>query len=159
MPIMMVLFEFTPKYGVHLSNTILFLGAFTSFIVDFNTSHPQKKATLIDYGIVIIMLPSLMIGSFVGIQIHIVIPQMLILFLLTFLMIFVSWKSTQQGLNLYREELEERKNHPSSDQLIESDSDSEERNEIELLNIEFSNSWIDSLAINNDDSMNTITLK
>lgn len=106
LPIMM-LWGFTPKVGVALSNTIIFIGAVTRFVMDFNSHHPEKKATLIDYGIVILMLPSIMIGSFLGVQFNVVLPQAAVLILLGSILCYVSYKSTQQGLKLLREERKE----------------------------------------------------
>ena len=109
LPIMM-LWGFTPKVGVALSNTIIFIGAVTRFIMDFNSHHPEKKATLIDYSIVILMLPSIMIGSFLGVQFNVVLPQAAVLILLGSILWYVSYKSTRQGLKNFKDERNDIRN-------------------------------------------------
>lgn len=75
----LLLFGFSANVAVALSNTIILIGAVTRFIFEFNNTHPSKKATLIDYGIVILMLPAVMVGSFIGVQLNLISPHIVIL--------------------------------------------------------------------------------
>lgn len=74
LPIVM-LYGFTVSAGVGLSNVSVCVAALTKFIMEFNKSHPHRKARIIDYGIVVLMMPAIMLGSFIGIQLNIVVPQ------------------------------------------------------------------------------------
>lgn len=78
LPIIM-LYGFTITEAVSLSNFIIFVGCIARYFFEFNQTHPYRKAKLIDYGIVIAMLPAVMIGSFIGVQINIIVPSSLIL--------------------------------------------------------------------------------
>ena len=45
-----------------------------------------------------------MIGSFIGTQANVAAPPVIVLAILLVVMIFISFRSTKQGLKLYREE-------------------------------------------------------
>ena len=71
LPIIM-LYGFTTTEAVSLSNFVIFVGCIARYFFEFNQAHPYRKAKLIDYGIVIAMLPAVMIGSFIGVQINVI---------------------------------------------------------------------------------------
>lgn len=165
LPILMM-FGFSANVGVALANTIILIGAVTRFFFEFNTQHPSKKATLVDYSIVILMLPAVMVGSFVGAQLNIIMPETLLLFLLGSILIYISVKTTRQAMDLYEKDREAAKSKTllegktSQDKKDNESIDSEEIGEVELQNLEdHENSWIDSVYIKHNDSFNTKTLK
>ena len=161
LPIMM-LFRFTVSQAVALSNTVIFIGAVTRFALDFNEKHPMKKATIIDYGVVVIMMPWIMIGSFIGTQANVAAPSAIILGILLIVMIFISYRSTKQGLKLYHEETRSvpLKEVLKNCNIGESDDlEINEENQIELQNLENDLSRVNSIAIKSNDSLNTIVLK
>jgi hypothetical protein len=111
LPIIMI-FNFKVNVAVALCNVVICVGAVTRFAMEFNETHPYKKAKVIDYGIVVLMLPAIMLGSFLGVQVNIVVPQVVILTLLGVVLCFVSYRSTVKGIQLYKEEQLELKHHP-----------------------------------------------
>ena len=165
LPIMMI-FNFNITQAVALSNLVIFIGAVTRFLMDFRTSHPMKKATIIDYGVVIIMMPCIMIGSFIGTQANIASPSAVTLVILLGVMIFLSVKTSKQGLKIYRDEIEHEKAMALLD--IEPDDDSIEEDqealkndikEVEMQVIEPNHSAPNSIVVHPDDSLNTVMLK
>ena len=78
----LLMYSFNVNVSVALCNTIIFIGSITRFIFEFNQSHPEKKAKVVDYNIAILMLPSVMIGSFLGVQLNMITPQAVIMVLL-----------------------------------------------------------------------------
>lgn len=162
-PIMM-LFGFATKVCIALSNVIILIGAITRYVMNFNDSHPEKKATTIDYGIVILMMPTIMIGSFIGIQINLIAPKAIILGLLGALLSFVSYKTTQQGLKLFREESKAKTESPKDQPIVDQEVPSEHDEVVELQNVEpnmplINSVTINSVTINSNDSFSTIALK
>ena len=77
----------------------------------------------------------------------------------------MSFKSTKKGLKLYRDEAQENEQKLMGDarEALDNKSNesinSEEANEIELQEVEFDNSWVNSILIKSHDSHNTRTLK
>ena len=121
LPIMM-LFNFSVTHAVALTNIVIWVGAVTRYVLDFKEKHlfcpvppplvppvgwgyraeqhPMKNATIIDYGVVAIMMPWIMIGSFIGTQANVAAPPVIVLAILLVVMIFISFRSTKQGLKL-----------------------------------------------------------
>jgi len=100
----LLLYGFRTNVAVAISNSIIFVGGFSRLLFEFNASHPMKKAKLIDYGIVILMLPAVLIGSFIGVQLNVVAPSVLILLLLGTVLVFVSYKTMKKALSLYKKD-------------------------------------------------------
>ena len=99
LPVMM-LFKFPMTQAVALTNTAIWVGAVTRYVLDFKEKHPMKNATIIDYGVVVIMMPWIMIGSFIGAQANVAAPPVIVLSILLVVVIFISFRSTKQGLKL-----------------------------------------------------------
>lgn len=126
-----------------------------------------NKAKLIDYSIVVLMNPAIMLGNFIGVQVNIIAPQVAILSLLGLVLVYVSFRSTLKGIKLYKEESEKMKKrdllvHLSFSESNKSDNSEEKPpkpEEIELQPMNFGNSWINSIDVNENDSFNTRTLK
>ena len=130
-PIMM-LFGFTAKVWVALSNVVIFIGAVTRYAMTFNSIHPEKKATLIDYEIVILMMPEIMIGSFIGVQLNLIAPQAMILASLGLVLCFISYKTLNLALKMHKDEeksIKELKDKIDQEKLLKEQS---EQKEIEL---------------------------
>ena len=164
----MLMFGFPTSVCVALSNVIIFVGSVTRFLFEFNTQHPEKKAKVIDYGISILMLPAVMIGSFIGVQINVIAPSAVILGTLGLVLVFVSVKTTKKSLALYaadKKKEEKFSKRLDSEVLLkdpgvdeQNDEDSEEIKESEMQDLSI-NSWMNSVMIRDHDSFNTKTLK
>lgn len=77
------------------------MGAITKFAMKFNENHPHRKASLIDYGVVIVMLPSVVLGGFIGVQINSIAPDAFTMILLASILLYLSYKSVTKGIQLY----------------------------------------------------------
>ena len=67
-----------------------FIGSVVRYFFSFNLKHPEKDSTHIDYGIVIVMLPLVILGSFFGVLINIVLPPVILSIMLTILLILLT---------------------------------------------------------------------
>jgi len=72
---------------------MIFAGAFTSFIIGFQVSHPHRKSITIDYNIPYILIPLLLFGTMTGVTLNKVFPSSIILILLTIMLIVNTVKS------------------------------------------------------------------
>jgi len=99
------MYGFRTNVAVAISNAIIFVGGITRLIFfEFYAQHPMKKAKIIDYGIAILMLPCVMMGSFIGVQLNVITPSAIILLLLGSILCFVSYRSLMKALELYRKD-------------------------------------------------------
>jgi uncharacterized membrane protein YfcA len=80
------------------------LCALTRFIMHFKKKHPEKDATVIDYGIAITMLPTVLFGSFVGNYINLTFPSIIIQTLLTIVLVLMTIETIFKARALYRKE-------------------------------------------------------
>jgi uncharacterized membrane protein YfcA len=63
------------------------------FFYQINKKHPHKKATTIDYGISIVMLPLVIIGTTTGVIVNLAFPPIILSTLLGLLLLFLTWSS------------------------------------------------------------------
>ncbi len=70
--------------------------------------HPEKKTTVaLDYSLVSIMMPTVLVGSFLGVWFNIMMPDFVIQMLLTMLLFFLTFKVTLNGIQLYKKEIKD----------------------------------------------------
>ena len=74
-PVMLLLFEFSPNHEVALSNVTILGSAISNLISNAKRRHPiYRKNLLIDWDPVIMMEPPTMVGAIVGSLVHRVLP-------------------------------------------------------------------------------------
>ena len=82
-PITMALFRFSTKEAIALSGFTILTGAVVRWVYQWSDKHPKKDSTLIEYPIVIVMMPMVLVGSFVGVIINLYFPAVLLCIILT----------------------------------------------------------------------------
>ena len=97
-PVMMTFFSFSTKEAIAISGFTIFSGSVARFIYCYNQRHPNKDATIIDYGIVIVMMPLVLVGSFIGVLVNIMLPPILLSIFLTLILLFLTIQSFKKGL-------------------------------------------------------------
>lgn len=100
-PVLLILYRFSSSLSIALSNFNIFISSLLRYIINFNVRHPLKDAVLIDYEIVMLMMPTTLMGSIVGMQFNQVLPDVVILILLTIVLIFMGYKTLKQSITLY----------------------------------------------------------
>lgn len=104
-PIILIFFSFATKQAIALSNCCIFAGSLTRFIVNFRQKHPEKDAKSIDYSIVMVMLPMVLLGSTVGVQLNTMLPPLVLLVGMTLLIVIVAIKSIFNAVKIRKKEL------------------------------------------------------
>lgn len=92
-PLLMVFYNLNTKNAVAISGFTILTGAITRYLITLGERHPDKEATCIDYGITNVMLPTVMIGSTIGVFFNIIFPSIIINSLLTALLLFLTIQS------------------------------------------------------------------
>ena len=79
-PLSIYFFEFDTANAIALSNFSIFGSTIVRFCLTANEVHPLKhgKGRMIDYNLVILMLPLVILGVTVGVIMNIVFPSLLI---------------------------------------------------------------------------------
>ena len=110
-PICIIFFRFSTTHSIALSNFNIFSASITRFILNFKSKHPLKlkKAVIVDYEACMLMLPAVLLGGLIGVQLNSILPDVVVLVLLTILLIFMTYKSVMQGIKKFRAENKERK--------------------------------------------------
>ena len=103
-PIEMAMFSFSTKEAIAISGFTIFTGSVARFIYAYKQRHPEKDATIIDYGIVIVMMPLVLVGSFVGVLANIMLPPILLSLFLTAILILLTAQSFVKGMQIYHKE-------------------------------------------------------
>ena len=103
-PFLMTFWGFDTKEAIAISNMTIFVGAITRYLYNYKQKHPEKRATQIDYGIVIVMMPLVMVGSFTGVLVNIMLPSLMLAIILTALLAFLSLQSMFKGREMYVKE-------------------------------------------------------
>ena len=77
-PLLIAFFHFETKQAIAITGFAIFVCAVVRYIYIFRHKHPQKDAVVIDYSIASVMLPTIFIGSFLGVMVNIVLPNLVI---------------------------------------------------------------------------------
>ncbi len=82
-PIIMIFFSFDIKTAVPVSNVLVFVSAFIRFFAAFGEHHPRNAGKLVvDYELVLLLLPTLFLGSLFGVIANSLFPSHAVLVLL-----------------------------------------------------------------------------
>lgn len=72
-PMLMAFFNFDTMKAVTISCFTIFCGGIIRFIMTIDTKHPTKNAVVIEYGLVNVMIPSILVGTVCGVMFNLVI--------------------------------------------------------------------------------------
>ena len=103
-PIGIILFKFDTTHAIALSNFNIFISSILRYVMNFGDRHPERGSVMVNYEIAMIMLPMVLLGGMIGVQINYILPDAVILGLLTLLLIYMGWKVTNTGFKKWNEE-------------------------------------------------------
>ena len=92
------------------------------YVYSRNSRHPEKNTTHIDYGLVIVMLPLVLVGSFIGVFFNLMLPPVILSIILTFLLILLTIQSLIQGFRICVQETVARSSDSELRELNKADS-------------------------------------
>lgn len=117
--VLMIAGQLSVHDSVPLSKAIVFLGSISSLLLNLNKTFrtsSQAKTALIDYNIVRLVVPSSLIGTYLGVVLNNTLGSYVILLLLTLILIVMTGMVVKQAYDQYREEMEDEHNNPSERQ-------------------------------------------
>ena len=94
-PMAMALFGLDTKEAGAISNSTIFCGALVRFFLfSIWQRHPVKpNATVIDYSLANVMIPSVLVGSYFGILINVIFPEAVLTIFLVVLLFYLTYES------------------------------------------------------------------
>lgn len=107
-PLLITFWGFGMKEAIAISGFQSLVVATVRYIYSRNSRHPEKNSTHIDYGLVIVMLPLVLVGSFMGVFFNLMLPPVILSLILTVLLVFLTVQSLFQGYRMYLRESEAR---------------------------------------------------
>ncbi|CAK9053460.1 Sulfite exporter TauE/SafE family protein 3 [Durusdinium trenchii] len=105
-PLLMVLLGFQIHEATGLSQSCLAGGASSALIYNLRQRHPSGQKPMIDYDLVLIMGPNLLLGAMVGSFLNFALPSWLILLLLITILVHSVFKTFKKALQTLRKERE-----------------------------------------------------
>lgn len=96
---------FSLKEAVALSGFSIFTCSVARFFLTWSKRHPEKRdCVALDYGLATVMMPTVLIGSFIGVFFNIMLPDVVILVLLSLLLFYLSVQALTNGCKAYKKE-------------------------------------------------------
>jgi uncharacterized membrane protein YfcA len=88
--LLMTFFGFNTKESISLSGSMQFVGSVVRYFYSINSKHPEKDSTHIDYGIVIVMMPLVILGAFMGVLLNVILPPIILSIVLTGVLVLLT---------------------------------------------------------------------
>lgn len=103
-PLLMIMLGFTAHEATGLSQALLTGGASSTLVYNMRQRHPSGNKPMIDYDLVLVMGPNLLIGALIGSALNIAAPSWFILVLLTTILSHSAWKTLQKAVKTFKRE-------------------------------------------------------
>ncbi|KAG6698520.1 hypothetical protein I3842_08G024100 [Carya illinoinensis] len=103
-PMLSLIIGFDPKSATAISKCMIMGAAFSTVSFDFKLRHPQLDMPVIDYDLVLLIQPMLMLGISIGVAFNVVFADWMVTVLLIFLFIVISTKAFFMGIETWKKE-------------------------------------------------------
>ena len=101
-----MILNFYTHEAIPLSKIVIFTGSLSSFFLNLKLKHPNRNSKALDYNLIILICPNLLFGTILGVTLNKILPNLIIIFLLTILLFYNTYKTTLMGIKQYNEENE-----------------------------------------------------
>ena len=99
------LLYFELKEAIAISGFTIFTCSLTRYIITLDKRHPEKPSNVaLDYGLATVMMPTVLMGSFIGVQFNIFLPDLIIQIILALLLFFLTFQAITKALKIYKSE-------------------------------------------------------
>eukprot|EP00428_Durinskia_dybowskii_P017482 CAMPEP_0170225364 /NCGR_PEP_ID=MMETSP0116_2-20130129/12391_1 /TAXON_ID=400756 /ORGANISM="Durinskia baltica, Strain CSIRO CS-38" /LENGTH=772 /DNA_ID=CAMNT_0010476085 /DNA_START=89 /DNA_END=2404 /DNA_ORIENTATION=- len=105
-PLLSLLLCFNLREATALSQACLAGGSSTALLYNLRTRHPSGRKPMIDYDLVLVMSPILLVGSVIGSLLHMMMPSWAILAVLDLVLLYSCGKTFQKAAATRRKEAE-----------------------------------------------------
>lgn len=123
-PIEILLLYFNTKQSIPLSQVIIAAGALVGLSIRVFMRHPTKNRPLLEYNVSVLIIPPILLGSIFGVMVNKILPNVVVLAMLTVVLVFITLMTLRNGINLYKAETRARKEKSTENTLNNAQSDS-----------------------------------
>jgi len=103
-PIYILVMNFSPRYGIPLSNVTILGGSIANNAFNILKRHPARPRPMIDYDLVLLMEPPTIAGAVLGSILNKVLPEWVITTLLVLVLGFTACRTWSSGNKLWQKE-------------------------------------------------------
>jgi len=107
-PIAIAMFGMSTREAIALSNSTIMLGSIARYLLfSAHEKHPEKhivEKTLIDHSLTTIMVPMVLVGSYIGVILNVFIPEIVLAIFLSLLLFYLTYTTTVKGIKLFKKE-------------------------------------------------------
>ena len=103
-PIYILVWGFSPKHAIPLSNVTVFGGAVANTVLNTPKRHPHADRPLVDWDLILVMEPLTIAGALIGAFLNKLLPEQLLTLLLVLLLSFTAHKTLGKALKMYKRE-------------------------------------------------------
>ena len=103
-PLIMVFYQFETKRAIAISGFSILTCSITRFFFTIKQKHPEKDMVVVDYSLATIMLPSVLIGSYLGVIFNVAFPSLILVIILTLLLSALSIQAGLQSIKIFKNE-------------------------------------------------------
>ena len=89
-PLCITFFGFTTKEAIAISGFSILMASIAKVVLSIRKKHPYKDSALIDYGLASVMLPTVLIGSLIGVFINVIMPAVILNSILTVILLLLA---------------------------------------------------------------------
>mmetsp|Transcript_16479 Transcript_16479/g.23882 ORF Transcript_16479/g.23882 Transcript_16479/m.23882 type:complete len:301 (-) Transcript_16479:1287-2189(-) len=100
----LLILSFETHQAIPLAQIIVAGGSFVAISLKFTQKHPKRNRPLINYTVLMHIQSPLLLGTTFGVILNRGFPEWLIIFLLTALLVFATFKTARKGIKLYKSE-------------------------------------------------------
>ena len=103
-PLLILIFEFSPKYAIPLSNFTIVGSSITNIVLNLVKRHPDADRPLVDWDLILVMEPLTMVGAIVGAFMSKVLPDWLLSVSLVLLLAVTTEATLKKGIQQWNKE-------------------------------------------------------
>jgi len=136
-PILLLVGDFSPQISSAISSATIFGGSFSNVIIYSFQKHPELDRPLIEYSVIILLIPLMFCGAVVGVYLNVMFPYWLTLIFLVILLGITAIRTFQNGVKTYRKETKKFKEQDEKETQKKIEEFGLELEPIENTNVDF----------------------
>lgn len=103
-PIYILVFGFSPKHAIPLSNVTVFGGAVANTFLNTRKRHPLADRPLVDWDLILVMEPLTIAGALIGAFLNKLLPETFLVVMLVALLSVTAYKTLGKAVKMYKVE-------------------------------------------------------
>ena len=101
-PILMVMLNYVNKQSTFIAFVILFGSCLPNCILLLRKKHSLDKTPVVNFNVVLILLPNILVGNIYGIFLTVIVADLVIVILYVCYLLFVTYFLLKKGIALYK---------------------------------------------------------